>query len=220
VVESLKEKARAAALQKALHEAGIEVILDMVFNHTGEGDEKGPTHSFRGLDNSTYYILDGEGRYTNFSGCGNTFNCNHPVVAQLIVDSLRYWVAEMHVDGFRFDLAATLAREFYDVDRLSAFFDLVQQDPVVSQVKLIAEPWDLGADRLPLNPPRSPFAKGGRQAASSSARHAHSTRTERTKLPPDSRLPSTRHVIHSRTFRPSSITSSPTTTSPAASTSV
>jgi isoamylase len=131
---------------RSLHEAGIEVILDVVYNHTAEGSHLGPTINFRGIDNNAYYrLLDGDLRYyKDFTGTGNSLNARHPHVLQLIMDSLRYWVLEMHVDGFRFDLASTLAREFYDVDRLSAFFDLVQQDPVVSQVKLIAEPWDVG----------------------------------------------------------------------------
>jgi isoamylase len=131
---------------KALHQAEIEVILDVVYNHTAEGNDLGPTLCFRGLDNSAYYRLVGSDRrlYVDYSGSGNSLNVRHPHVLQLIMDSLRYWVLEMHVDGFRFDLAATLARELHEVDRLSAFFDLIQQDPVVSQVKLIAEPWDLG----------------------------------------------------------------------------
>jgi glycogen operon protein len=134
------------AMVRALHEAGIEVILDVVYNHTGEGNHLGPTLSFRGIDNAAYYRLvdDSPAHYMDYTGTGNTLNVRHPHVLQLIMDSLRYWVLEMHVDGFRFDLAATLAREFYDVDRLASFFELVQQDPVVSQVKLIAEPWDVG----------------------------------------------------------------------------
>jgi len=131
---------------KDLHNAGIEVILDVVYNHTAEGNHLGPMLCFRGIDNGAYYRLveDDPRYYMDYTGTGNTMRVRHPHVLQLIMDSLRYWVTEMHVDGFRFDLAATLAREFYDVDRLSSFFDLVQQDPVVSQVKLIAEPWDLG----------------------------------------------------------------------------
>jgi glycogen operon protein len=131
---------------KVLHAAGIEVILDVVYNHTAEGNHLGPTLSLRGIDNAAYYRLSSEsGRYyTDFTGCGNTLNMTHPRVLQLIMDSLRYWVLEMHVDGFRFDLASALARELYDVDRLGAFFDIIHQDPVLSQVKLIAEPWDLG----------------------------------------------------------------------------
>ena len=131
---------------RAFHEAGIEVILDVVYNHTGESDHLGPTISFRGIDNAAYYrLLDSDLRlYKDFTGTGNSLNVRHPHTLQLIMDSLRYWAQEMHVDGFRFDLASTLAREFYDVDRLSAFFDLVQQDPVISQLKLIAEPWDIG----------------------------------------------------------------------------
>ncbi len=134
------------SMVKALHEAGIEVILDVVYNHTAEGDHMGPTLSFRGIDNAAYYRLsDSERwRYLDYTGCGNSLNARHPHSLQLVMDSLRYWILEMHVDGFRFDLAAALARELHDVDRLSTFFDLVQQDPVVSQVKLIAEPWDVG----------------------------------------------------------------------------
>jgi isoamylase len=131
---------------KALHSAGIEVILDVVYNHTAEGDHRGPTLCFRGIDNEAYYRLDlrDPRRYIDYTGCGNSLNVRHPHSLQLIMDSLRYWVLEMHVDGFRFDLASALARELHDVDRLSTFFELVQQDPVVSQVKLIAEPWDVG----------------------------------------------------------------------------
>ncbi len=134
------------SMVKALHEAGIEVILDVVYNHTAEGDHRGPTLSFRGIDNAAYYRLseDDKRYYLDYTGCGNSFNVRSPHALQLIMDSLRYWVLEAHVDGFRFDLAAALARELHDVDRLSTFFDLVQQDPVVSQVKLIAEPWDVG----------------------------------------------------------------------------
>jgi glycogen operon protein len=134
------------AMVRALHEAGLEVILDVVYNHTAEGNHLGPTLSFRGIDNAAYYrLMDDDGRYyLDYTGTGNSLNVGHPHSLQLIMDSLRYWVTEMHVDGFRFDLAATLAREFYDVDRLSTFFELVQQDPTVSQVKLIAEPWDIG----------------------------------------------------------------------------
>lgn len=130
---------------RALHAAGIEVILDVVYNHTAEGNHLGPTLSMRGIDNAAYYKLDDDKRYyTDYTGTGNSLNVRNPHSLQLIMDSLRYWVLEMHVDGFRFDLASALAREFYDVDRLSTFFELVQQDPVVSQVKLIAEPWDVG----------------------------------------------------------------------------
>ncbi|MFH9401026.1 glycogen debranching protein GlgX [Streptomyces sp. NPDC017638] len=134
------------AMVKALHAAGLEVILDVVYNHTAEGNEQGPTLSFRGIDNASYYrLVDGDwGHYYDTTGTGNSLLMRHPFVLQLIMDSLRYWVTEMHVDGFRFDLAATLARQFHEVDRLSAFFDLIQQDPVISRVKLIAEPWDLG----------------------------------------------------------------------------
>ncbi|KAA9089040.1 glycogen debranching protein GlgX [Microbacterium radiodurans] len=134
------------AMVKALHAAGIEVILDVVYNHTAEGNHMGPTLSMRGIDNEAYYRLEDDDKryYTDYTGTGNSLNVGNPHALQLIMDSLRYWVTEMHVDGFRFDLAATLAREFYDVDRLSAFFELVQQDPIVSQVKLIAEPWDIG----------------------------------------------------------------------------
>ena len=135
------------SMVKALHAAGIEVILDVVYNHTAEGNDKGPTLAFRGLDNKSYYrlVAENQAHYYDTTGTGNSLLMRNPHVLQLIMDSLRYWVTEMHVDGFRFDLAATLARQFHEVDRLSAFFDLVQQDPVVSQVKLIAEPWDIGA---------------------------------------------------------------------------
>ncbi|MDP9885795.1 glycogen operon protein [Sinomonas atrocyanea] len=134
------------AMVRTLHRAGIEVILDVVYNHTAEGNHLGPTLSFRGIDNGAYYRLveDDLQYYMDYTGTGNSLNVRHPHSLQLIMDSLRYWVTEMHVDGFRFDLAATLAREFYDVDKLSTFFELIQQDPVVSQVKLIAEPWDVG----------------------------------------------------------------------------
>ncbi|WP_314645586.1 glycogen debranching protein GlgX [uncultured Microbacterium sp.] len=133
------------AMVRALHEAGIEVILDVVYNHTAEGNHMGPMLSMRGIDNQAYYRLEEDKRYyTDYTGTGNSLNAGSPHALQLIMDSLRYWVTEMHVDGFRFDLASTLAREFYDVDRLAAFFELVQQDPIVSQVKLIAEPWDVG----------------------------------------------------------------------------
>ncbi|WP_461000167.1 glycogen debranching protein GlgX [Streptomonospora sediminis] len=134
------------AMVKSLHEAGIEVLLDVVYNHTVEGDHMGPTLSLRGIDNLSYYrVADDDLRYyLDYTGCGNSLNVRHPHALQLIMDSLRYWVTEMHIDGFRFDLASALAREFHDVDRLSTFFDIVQQDPVISQVKLIAEPWDVG----------------------------------------------------------------------------
>jgi glycogen operon protein len=142
--ESVREFKR---MVKALHSAGLEVILDVVYNHTAEGNHLGPTLSLRGVDNETYYRLMPNDRryYLDFTGCGNTLNMQSPQVLQLIMDSLRYWIQEMHVDGFRFDLASALARELYEVDRLGAFFDIIHQDPVISQVKLIAEPWDLGA---------------------------------------------------------------------------
>ncbi|AZI57957.1 glycogen debranching enzyme GlgX [Nakamurella antarctica] len=131
---------------RAMHAAGIEVILDVVYNHTAEGNHLGPTLSFRGIDNAAYYrLVEGDEQYyMDYTGTGNSLNVRQPHSLQLLMDSLRYWVTEMHVDGFRFDLAATLAREFYEVDRLSTFFELVQQDPITSQVKLIAEPWDVG----------------------------------------------------------------------------
>ena len=131
---------------KTLHSAGIEVIIDVVYNHTAEGNHLGPTLSFKGIDNSVFYrlIQDNPRYYMDYTGCGNTLNLQHPRVLQLIMDSLRYWVEEMHVDGFRFDLAAALAREMHAVDRLGAFFDILHQDPILSRVKLIAEPWDLG----------------------------------------------------------------------------
>lgn len=140
--ESIRE---FKTMVRALHAAGIEVILDVVYNHTAEGNHLGPTLSLRGIDNAAYYRLAHDRRYyLDFTGCGNTLNMIHPRVLQLIMDSLRYWVQEMHVDGFRFDLASTLARELYEVDQLGAFFDIIHQDPVISRVKLIAEPWDLG----------------------------------------------------------------------------
>ncbi|MEX2382179.1 MAG: glycogen debranching protein GlgX [Opitutales bacterium] len=134
------------AMVKALHRAGLEVILDVVYNHTAEGNHLGPTLCFRGIDNDAYYRLVAENRrhYMDYTGCGNTLNMQHPRSIQLIMDSLRYWILEMHVDGFRFDLASALARELQEVDRLGAFFDVIHQDPVISQVKLIAEPWDIG----------------------------------------------------------------------------
>jgi len=141
-----EQVAEFKTMVKTLHQAGIEVILDVVYNHTAEGNHLGPTLCFRGIDNAAYYRLVAEDRrrYLDYTGCGNTLNMMHPRTIQLIMDSLRYWVLDMHVDGFRFDLAATLARELHDVDRLSSFFDVIHQDPVISQVKLIAEPWDLG----------------------------------------------------------------------------
>ncbi len=130
---------------KALHKAGIEVILDVVYNHTGEGNQMGPTLSFRGIDNAAYYRLAEDPRYyMDFTGTGNTLNARLPSVLRLIMDSLRYWIQEMHVDGFRFDLASALARELHEVDKLSSFFDVIHQDPIISQAKLIAEPWDIG----------------------------------------------------------------------------
>jgi isoamylase len=133
------------SMVKELHKAGIEVILDVVYNHTGEGSRMGPTLSFRGIDNTSYYRLrDDKRKYMDYTGTGNTLNVMMPNVLRLIMDSLRYWITEMHVDGFRFDLAATLARELHEVDRLGSFFDIIHQDPVISQVKLIAEPWDIG----------------------------------------------------------------------------
>jgi len=131
---------------RALHAAGLEVILDVVYNHTAEGNHMGPTLSLKGIDNASYYRLVGDNPrfYMDFTGCGNTLNMQSPQVLQLIMDSLRYWVLEMHIDGFRFDLASALARELFDVDRLGAFFDIIHQDPVLSHIKLIAEPWDLG----------------------------------------------------------------------------
>src|SRR5216117_1025812 len=141
-----QQVAEFKAMVRSLHAAGIEVILDVVYNHTAEGNHLGPTLCFRGIDNPAYYRLrpDDPQYYTDYTGTGNTLNVRHPHTLQLIMDSLRYWVSEMHVDGFRFDLAASLARGLHEIDRLSAFFDLIQQDPTISQVKLIAEPWDVG----------------------------------------------------------------------------
>src|SRR3569832_1991489 len=134
------------SMVKRLHSEGIEVILDVVYNHTAEGSHFGPTLSFRGIDNAAYYRLaaDNPRYYIDYTGCGTTLNMRHPRVLQFIMDSLRYWVLDMHVDGFRFDLAAALARELFAVNKLSAFFDIIHQDPVLSQAKLIAEPWDVG----------------------------------------------------------------------------
>src|SRR5213596_2187933 len=140
-----EQVAEFKSMVRNLHAAGLEVILDVVYNHTAEGNHLGPTFSFRGIDNRSYYrLMDQPRYYMDTTGCGNTLNMRHPRVLQLIMDSLRYWVLEMHVDGFRFDLAATLARELHEVDRLGAFLDIIHQDPILSQVKLIAEPWDLG----------------------------------------------------------------------------
>jgi isoamylase len=134
------------SMVKTLHSAGLEVIIDVVYNHTGEGNQLGPTLCFRGIDNASYYRLkpDNPRYYQDYTGCGNTLNMQHPQVLRLVMDSLRYWVTDMHVDGFRFDLAATLARERHEVDKFGGFFDILSQDPVLSQAKLIAEPWDLG----------------------------------------------------------------------------
>lgn len=136
------------SMVRTLHAAGIEVILDVVYNHTAEGNQRGPTLSWRGIDNTSYYLLNDLNRryYTDYTGCGNTLYMRHSRVLQLLMDSLRYWVTEMHVDGFRFDLASTLARQFNSVDRMSGFFNVIHQDPILSQVKLIAEPWDVGED--------------------------------------------------------------------------
>ncbi|TAM92994.1 MAG: glycogen debranching enzyme GlgX, partial [Jatrophihabitans sp.] len=135
------------SMVRALHAAGIEVLLDVVYNHTAEGAPDGPVLNFRGIDNGSYYRLDPNdpSRYVDYTGCGNTYDARAPFPLQLITDSLRYWITEMHVDGFRFDLAAALARSLHDVDKLSSFFDTIHQDPLISQVKLIAEPWDVGA---------------------------------------------------------------------------
>ncbi|VAV95607.1 Limit dextrin alpha-1,6-maltotetraose-hydrolase [hydrothermal vent metagenome] len=141
-----QQVAEFKGLVKALHAAGIEVILDVVYNHTGEGGPQGPTLSYRGIDNESYYRLDPSdpARYIDYTGTGNSLNVRHRQVLKMIMDSLRYWVSEMHVDGFRFDLASALARDLHDVDKLGTFFDLIHQDPIISRVKLIAEPWDVG----------------------------------------------------------------------------
>ena len=134
---------------RRLHEAGIEVILDVVYNHTAEGNQLGPTLSFRGIDNASYYMLAEDQRfYFDTTGCGNTVNLRHPRVLQMVMDSLRYWVEECHVDGFRFDLATSLGREYDQFDPNAVFLDAVRQDPVLQRVKLIAEPWDVGPERL------------------------------------------------------------------------
>jgi isoamylase len=147
-VDSGQQVQEFKQMVKELHKAGIEVILDVVYNHTGEGNHMGPTLSLKGIDNSSYYrLVDDDKRYYNdYTGTGNTLNAMLPNVLRYIMDSLRYWITEMHVDGFRFDLAATLARELHEVNRLSGFFDIIYQDPIISQVKLIAEPWDVGED--------------------------------------------------------------------------
>ena len=157
---------------KTLHSAGIEVILDVVYNHTAEGGRLGPTLSFRGIDNAAYYRLvpDNPREYMDFTGTGNTLNMMHPRVLQLIMDSLRYWVLDMHVDGFRFDLAAALARELHEVNRLGAFFDVMHQDPILSQVKLIAEPWDLGEGGYQVGNFRCAGPSGTASTATSCAR--------------------------------------------------
>src|SRR5439155_839420 len=163
---------------RAIHEAGIEVILDVVYNHTAEGNQLGPTLSFRGIDNTSYYRLTADRRYyMDFTGTGNTLNMLHPRTLQLIMDSLRYWIEEMHVDGFRFDLASTLARELYEVDRLGSFFDIIHQDPLISQVKLIAEPWDLGEGGYQVGkfPVRGPNGTGS--IATRCGRSGRATRT-------------------------------------------
>ena len=196
---------------KILHDAGIEVILDVVYNHTAEGNHLGPTLAFRGIDNASYYRLDDhdKSRYVDYTGCGNSLNVRHPHSLQLIMDSLRYWVTEMHVDGFRFDLASALARELHDVDRLSTFFDLVQQDPVVSQVKLIAEPWDVGeggyqVGELPAAVDRveRPVPGRGARYVARPARHAARVRVPaerverpvRDQRPPPGGLDQLRHL--------------------------
>ncbi len=146
VTDGVGQVAEFKAMVKALHAAGIEVILDVVYNHTAEGNHLGPMLSFKGIDNAAYYRLmyDDRRHYMDYTGTGNTINVRHPHSLQLVMDSLRYWIGDMHVDGFRFDLAAALARELHEVDRLSAFFDLIHQDPMINEVKLIAEPWDVG----------------------------------------------------------------------------
>ncbi len=174
---------------REFHRAGIEVILDVVYNHTSEGNQLGPTLSFRGIDNTTYYrtVPDQPRYYMDYTGTGNTLNMRHPQVLKMVMDSLRYWVLDMHVDGFRFDLASTLARELHDVDRLSAFFDVINQDPVLSKVKLIAEPWDVGEGGYQVG--RFPGVVGGverevpgRRAALLEGRPGPA---RRIRLPPD-----------------------------------
>jgi glycogen operon protein len=155
-----QQVAEFKTMVKTLHREGIEVILDVVYNHTAEGNHLGPTLCFRGLDNAAYYRLVADNRryYMDYTGTGNTLDMTHPAVLRLIMDSLRYWVLDMHVDGFRFDLAATLARELHEVDRLGAFFDIIHQDPVLSQVKLMPSPgtWDQAATRWAISRPYGP----------------------------------------------------------------
>ena len=203
---------------KALHAAGIEVILDVVYNHTAEGNHLGPTLSFKGIDNAAYYRLVEDDRryYIDYTGTGNTLNVRHPHSLQLIMDSLRYWVTEMHVDGFRFDLAATLAREFYDVDRLSTFFELVQQDPVVSQVKLIAEPWDVGPGGYQVGnfPPQWTEWNGKYRDTVRDFWRGEPARS--ASSPPGSPAPPTSTSTPAAARSPASTSSPPTTASPCA----
>lgn len=192
-----------------LHAAGIEVILDVVYNHTGEGNEFGPTVSFRGIDNASYYVLAADRRrYADYTGCGNSINVRHPRVLQMIMDSLRYWVEEMHVDGFRFDLTSTLGREPHGYDPHAGFFDAVLQDPVLSRVKMIAEPWDVGIGGYQLGnyPPAGrngttasatpPAASGAATAASSASSPGESAarRTSSAARP----APLGQHQFHHR----------------------
>ena len=184
-----EQVAEFKAMVKALHAAGIEVILDVVYNHTAEGNHLGPTLCFRGIDNPSYYrlVADQPRYYMDYTGTGNTLNVVHPQVLQLIMDSLRYWVTEMHVDGFRFDLASALARELHDVDRLGAFFDVIHQDPVLSQVKLIAEPWDVGEGGYQVGNFPAAVERVERQVPRHRARATGraTTASRRARLPPD-----------------------------------
>jgi glycogen debranching enzyme GlgX len=150
---------------RRLHAAGIEVILDVVYNHTAEGNEMGPTVSFRGIDNASYYMLAEDRRYYHdVTGCGNSMNLSHPRVLQMVADSLRYWVTEMGVDGFRFDLATTLGRDKYGFNPGASFFDMIRQDPILSRVKLIAEPWDTGPMRATGSAATAPAGRSGTTA--------------------------------------------------------
>ena len=182
------------AMVDALHAAGLEVLLDVVFNHTAEGDHLGPTLCHRGLDNPAYYRLDPDDprHYVDTTGCGNSLNVGDPLTLQLIMDSLRYWLTEMHVDGFRFDLAPTLARQDGAFDKLSAFFDLVSQDPVVSRAKLIAEPWDVGRSTATTwAASRRCGASGTASTATPCATSGGATRSASVSSPPGSPDPPT-----------------------------
>ena len=207
---------------KRLHSAGLEVILDVVYNHTAEGNHLGPTLSFRGIDNAAYYRLvpDDPRYYMDFTGTGNTLNMMHPRVLQLIMDSLRYWILEMHVDGFRFDLASALARQLYEVDQLSSFFTIIHQDPVISQAKLIAEPWDVGEGGYQVGNFPVGWAEWNGKYRDVDARLLEGRRRARgrARLPAD-RLERPLRARRTQALRRASTSSRPTTASPCATSS-